>query len=406
MLNLDRKFWIAKEDEIKNAETTDVYFSYTKKVLEKYGLHRKVIMEVYARNLPFEGNWGVLLGVHDCIKLLEGLPVNVKSMQEGEIFQVNPKSIVYEPVMQIECYYDDFCLYENPLLGLLAENTGIASKAARYRLIAGNKILFSFGSRRIHPVLAPASERAIYIAGFDGVSNMLAAKLIGVKPVGTMPHALIQVFEDQKKAWKAFDDTLPNDVPRIALIDTFYDEKAEAIMALETLGEKLAGVRLDTPRSRRGEWRKIIEEVRWELNVRGGSNVKIFVSGSIDEKIIRELSDLVDGFGIGASVSAAPPVDFSAKIVAVEVDGKMKPIAKRGDIGGAKNVFRDWETFTDYVTIKEGKPPAEKFVPLLEDVIVDGRVVIEFEDTKSIRDRVLKKIARLREVEPKIVYRI
>lgn len=403
---LDRIFWIAKEEEIKKAETTDVYFSYTKKVLEKYGLHKKVIMEVYARNLPFEGNWGVLLGVHDCIKLLEGLPFKVKSMCEGEIFQVNPKSVVYEPVMQIECYYDDFCLYENPLLGLLAENTGIASKAARYRLIAGNKILFSFGSRRIHPVLAPASERAIYIAGFDGVSNILAAKLIGIKPVGTMPHALIQVFGDQKEAWKAFDSTLSEDVPRIALIDTFCDEKAEAIMALETLGEKLAGVRLDTPRSRRGEWRKIIEEVRWELNVRGGKNVKIFVSGSIDEKLIQELSDIVDGFGIGASVSAAPPVDFSAKIVAIEVDGKMKPIAKRGDIGGAKSVYRDWDSFTDYVMLRESKPPSEKFTPLLEDVIVDGEVVKELEDTRRIREKVLQKISILRSVQPKIVYSV
>jgi nicotinate phosphoribosyltransferase len=95
-------FWIATEQEIKNAETTDVYFLYTKKALEEYGLRKKVVMEVYARNLPFEGNWGVLLGVHDAAKLLEGLPLNVRSMEEGEIFEVNSKSVVYEPVMQIE----------------------------------------------------------------------------------------------------------------------------------------------------------------------------------------------------------------------------------------------------------------------------------------------------------------
>jgi len=399
-------FWIATEQEIKDAETTDVYFLYTKKILEKYGLHKKVVMEVYARNLPFEGNWGVLLGVHEVAKLLEGLPINVRSMEEGEIFQVNPKSIVYEPVMQIECYYEDFCLYENPFLGLLSNNTGVASKAARYRILAPDKTMFSFGSRRIHPVLAPASERATYIAGFNGVSNILAGKLLDVTPVGTMPHAMIQVFGDQRKAWLAFDETMPKNVPRIALIDTFYDEKAEAIMAAETLGSKLDGVRLDTPRSRRGEWRKIIEEVRWELKVRGLKNVKIFVSGGIDEKIIQELSDLVDGFGIGASVSGAPPVDFSAKIVAVERDGKMVPMAKRGDIGGAKAVYRDLETYTDYVVLREEGPPSKELIPLLNDLIIDGKIVKKFEDSKTIRENVLNRLQIIKNLQPKITYKV
>jgi nicotinate phosphoribosyltransferase len=403
---LDRMFWISKEQEIKEAETTDVYFLNTKQVLQKHRLHKKVIMEVYARSLPFEGNWGVLLGVHEVARLLEGLPLNVKSMSEGEIFLVNPRSVVYEPVMQIECYYDDFCLYENPLLGLLASNTGIASKAARYRLMAKDRILFSFGSRRIHPVLAPTSERAIFIAGFDGVSNVLASKLLGVKPVGTMPHALIQVFQDQKKAWLAFDDTMPKDVPRIALIDTFFDEKSEAIMAAETLGKKLTGVRLDTPKSRRGDWRKIIEEVRWELDVRGMKDVKIFVSGNIDEKTITELVDLVDGFGIGASVSGAPPVDFSAKIVAIEEDGRIVPIAKRGDVGGAKTVYRDIANFVDFVTLRGSEPPSQKYKPLLKDLIVNGKITSELEDSKKVREQVLQRLTAIEGKEPRISYKI
>ncbi len=403
---MDRLFWIAKEEEIKNAETTDVYFLYTKTVLEKYHLHKKVIMEVYVRNLPFEGNWGLLLGVHEVAKLLEGLPLNVKSMDEGEIFLANPNSIVYEPVMQIECYYDDFCLYENPLLGLLATSTGVASKAAHYRIAAPDKIMFSFGSRRIHPVLAPVSERAAFIAGFDGVSNILASKLLDVKPVGTMPHAMIQIFGDQRKAWLAFDSIMPEEVPRIALIDTFFDEKAEGILAAETLGARLDGVRLDTPRSRRGEWRKIIEEVRWELDVRGMKKVKIFVSGNIDERTIGELSDLVDGFGIGASVAAAPPVDFSAKIVAIEKDGKMAPMAKRGDIGGAKAVYRNPRTYVDLVTPRGEEPDSGKLKPLLHDLIVDGRIVRKLEDSKTIRDKVREKLERVRKTQPKIVYRV
>ena len=31
----DRLFWMAREDEVKRAETTDVYFLNTKEILEK-----------------------------------------------------------------------------------------------------------------------------------------------------------------------------------------------------------------------------------------------------------------------------------------------------------------------------------------------------------------------------------
>ena len=90
---------------------------------------------------------------------------------------------------------------------------------------------------------------------------------MGIMPMGTMPHALILVFNDQLKAWKAFDDFVPGDVPRIALIYTLCDEKLESIIALELLKERLHGIRIDTPSSRRGSRRKIVEEARWEINL-------------------------------------------------------------------------------------------------------------------------------------------
>jgi len=399
----DRAFWVAKEEEIKRAETTDAYFHYTLDILRSSGVNPRVAMEVYVRELPTKDKWGVLLGVSDVAKLLEGLPVSVKAVDEGEIFLVNPGSAVYEPVMRIVGHYADICPYETAIVGFLATPTGVASRAARFRIAAGDKILLSFGSRRIHPVLAPTVERAAYIAGFNGVSNVLAAELMGMRAVGTMPHALIQVFGSQEEAWKSFDKFVAKEVPRIALIDTFYDEKAEAIMATETLGPKLYGVRLDTPRSRRGDWRKMIEEVKWELNIRGYRNVKIFVSGGLSESVVKELADLVDGFGIGSSVSAAPPVDFSMKIVAVERDGRFVPMAKRGDVGGVKAVFRCEGTMTDYVTL-EGNPAPEGTAPLLKDLIKDGKIVREEEHPSKIRERVLRKLEKLKSVEPRIVW--
>ncbi len=395
----DRIFWVAKEDEIIQGKTTDVYFVYTQQVLRHAKKNPRVTIEIYARHV--KDNWGIVLGIYEVAKLLEGKDVNVKAMDEGEIFLTSPQSPIYEPVMQIEANYADIAVLENPILGFLCSSSGIASKAARIRLIAGDKaLLFSFGTRRAHPTLAPMIERAIYIAGFDGVSNILASQLMHIDAIGTMPHALILVFGDQTAAWKAFDSAMPDHVKRIALIDTLYDEKVEAIMALEVLGKRLYGVRLDTPSSRRGDMRKIVEEVRWELSIRNGEHVKIFVSGGLDEQEIAELRDVVDGFGVGTSVSTAPPVDFSFKIV--EVDGK--PIAKRGDIAGRKSVYR--RGFNDIVTLADSKVSKyleeHGYEPLLKDLIVDGNIVREFKSVEQLRLDVKKRLNEFSRAERSI----
>lgn len=397
----DRLFWIAKEEEIVQGKTTDVYFLYTQQVLKHTNRNPRVTIEVFARHLPLEGNWGIVLGIYEVAKLLEGKRgVNVKAMDEGEIFQIS--STVYEPVLQIEADYADIATLENPILGFLCSSSGIASKAARVRLAAGDRLLFSFGTRRAHPALAPMIERAIYIAGFDAVSNTLAGELMNIKPIGTMPHALILAFGSQKDAWKAFDSAMPEDVKRIMLVDTLYDEKAEAIMALELLGSRLYGVRLDTPSSRRGNRRRIIEEVRWELSIRGGRDVKIFVSGGLDEHEIEELRDVVDGFGVGTSVSAAPPVDFSFKVV--EVDGKA--IAKRGDMAGRKQVYR--LGYRDVVTLAGSEAAArleeQGYRALLKDLIVDGRMVQEFKSVEMLRSDVIGRLNRLSTEERSVTW--
>ncbi|MEM3387665.1 MAG: nicotinate phosphoribosyltransferase [Nitrososphaerales archaeon] len=394
----DRTFWLAKEEEIKNAETTDIYFINAVKALQAKGLNPKVVMEVYSRSLPYTEQWAVVGGIYEAAKLLEGLPIDVYAMEEAEIFLSDPSTTLYEPILRIEGRYTDFAPYENPLLGLICTNTSILTKAARIKQAAGEKMVLSFGTRRTHPALAPTVERASYIAGLDGLSNVLGSKLLGVKPAGTMPHAMILCFGNQKDAWLAFDETAPKDTPRIALIDTLWDEKAEAILALETLKDKLWGVRLDTPTSRRGNIRKIVEEVRWELNLRGGKNIKIIVSGGLDEDNIRTLKDIVDGFGVGTAITAAPIIDFNAKIVEVEEEGILKPRAKRGDLSGAKDVYRFEGTFRDRV-VPRGQTITGPWRPMLTPLIKKGEVVREFKSPSELRAALKMKMSRLTEAE-------
>lgn len=393
-----RNFHTATDDEIKRAATTDIYFVRTKEILEKEGLSDlRVTAEVTTGSLPRDWTWGILAGIEEAAHLLEGIPVNVSSFPEGTLFHPHDYVGVREPVLVVEGRYLDFCLYETPLLGLLCQASGIVTMAAQVRKAAGAKTLLSFGIRRAHPALAPMIDRACYVGGFDAVSSLAGAELLGIEPTGTMPHSLIVAMGDQVRAWKSFHKHMPKNVPRVALVDTYYDEKTETIMAAEALGANLYGVRLDTPSSRKGNFAEIVREVRWELDSRGFNQVKIFVSGGLDPKSVGELSEAgADGFGVGTSVSNAPTIDFALDIV--EAGGK--PVAKRGKLGGRKSVWRCDNCLIEQVRLHNGQGPkcprcGQETRPLLEPLLKNGRLAGELPKPSEIRDRVLQQLERL-----------
>ena len=386
-------FHVATPEEIKRGETTDIYFVRTKKILSARGLTtRHAYAEFTTGTLPESWDWAVFCGLEEVVALLEGQPVDVAALPEGTIFPAKDAQGVRVPVMTIDGPYGFYCAYETPALGLICQATGAATKAARVRRVAGSAQLLAFGARRMHPAIAPMLDRASYLGGFDGVSCLAGAKLLGIEPKGTMPHALIIALGDPKTAWKAFDDLMPQDVPRIALVDTYADEKSEALAAAELLGKKLAGVRLDTPASRRGNFPEIVREVRWELDTRGFQHVQIFVSGGLDETTIPALLAAgATGFGVGTAISNAPTVDFAMDVV----EGERKPCAKRGRLGGRKQVWR-CGTCGGYVV----RPLREVSVrcpgcgkrtqALLQPVLKRGRLVKKLPTASQIRERVLR----------------
>jgi len=393
-----RLFHYADDEDIKSGKTTDIYFVRTKKILEAKNLSNiNVVAEVTSGRLPNDWQWGVLCGIEEVAHLLEGLPIDVYSMPEGAIFRWKDYNGFREPVLFIEGPYGEFCIYETPLLGMICQASGVATKAARVRKAAGEKLLVAFGVRRMHPAISPMLDRAAYIGGFDAVSSLKGAETIGKKPVGTMPHALIIVFRDQVEAWKAFDEVIPAEVSRVALVDTFLDEKIEAIMAADALKDKLTAVRLDTPSSRRGSFPDIIREVRWELDARGYKDVKIFVSGGINEDNIPILIEAgAEAFGVGTSVSNAPTIDFAMDIV--EVEGK--PSAKRGKLCCKKQVWRCPDCMVDVITLYGGEMPkcpkcGGDMEPMLKPLISKGKIVGELKRPSEIREYVLKQLEKL-----------
>jgi len=371
------RFLIVNEDDIKNGIVTDKYFIWTEKVLKAKGVNPRVVAEVTT------SSWGIFAGLNDVLRLMEGKPVDIYAMPEGCLF------FPHEPVLTIVGRYLDFARFETALLGFICHASAVATQAFKFKLAAGDRKVFSFGTRRMHPALAAAIERSAYIGGVDGVSNFSAEKYVGIRSMGTMPHALIICFGDQVEAWKAFDEVVDENVPRTMLIDTYFDEKTEAILAIENVG-RVNGVRLDTPSSRRGNFRKIVEEVRWELKIRGRKDVKIFVSGGLSIEDVLNLRDIVDACGGGTSIAGAKPIDFALDIV--EKEGKF--VAKRGKRGGMKQVYRDWNTLEYEVRLLVDEAPKGK-KPLLQKVMENGKILKE-SNLESARNLVLKQMEIIR----------
>ena len=363
-------------ETVGSGDATDAYFDRTVEALGGAGRNPQVVAEVTADQFP-TGEFEVLAGVKDAAALFSGRALDVDALREGRLFDGGP-------VLRIEGAYLEFCRLESALLGLLSHASGMATHALRARRAAPDSTVLSFGSRHVHPAIAPVVERSALLAGLDGVSNVAAAEAIGREAGGTMPHALVICFGagNQEDAWRAFHEAAPADVPRIALCDTYTDEVEETVRAAEELGDDLDAVRIDTTSSRRGDFRRILQEVRWELDVRGFENVDVFASGGLGPAELRELRDVADGFGVGGYVSNADPVDFSLDIVAVEGE----PAAKRGKLSGAKQVYRT-PAGGHEIALADRAGPAEGEA-LFEPLIRDGEVVREF-DLEAATDRCL-----------------
>jgi nicotinate phosphoribosyltransferase len=332
--------------------------------------------------------------LEETVELLLTIPgIEVEAMDEGTCF--GP----HQPVMAIRGRYLDFGLFETALLGLLCQASGIATRAARCRQAAGDRLVLSFGARRVHPAIAPMVERAAYLGGCDGVSATESAKLLGLEPTGTIPHALVLLMGDAASAVKAFDAVIPKSVRRVALIDTIGDEKFEAIACAEALGKKLFGVRLDTPASRRGDFVQLLREVRWELDLRGHRHVKLMVSGGIEEQAIQALRGICDGFGVGTALSNAPVIDLAMDLV--EIEGR--PMAKRGKPSGRKQVWRCPSCQATLVTPRGRRPQAicrcrNAYKPLLAPLVRNGRLLRALPSPQAIRQRVLQQLHELSRV--------
>jgi nicotinate phosphoribosyltransferase len=379
---------------------TDLYELNMAASYLRRGMNAPATFSLYVRGLPPERGFLVAAGLDACLDFLEGLSFEPDELDylgsigfddralddfaglrfDGDVWAIPEGRILYseEPVLEVTAPVAIAQIAETALLNQVTLHVTLASKAARYVLAAGGKDLVDFSFRRTHGTdAAMASARASAIVGFSSTSNVEAARRYGLVAAGTMAHAFVEAFPDERRAFEAFAQDHPDRTT--FLVDT-YDTSRGVEIAIETIRamrlDDHLGVRLDS-----GDLDALSREARQLLDDAGLQSARIFASGGLDELEVATLVSSgapVDAFGIGTQmgVSAdAPFVDSVYKLT--EYDGRptLKLSADKVSAPGRKQVWRSIDAsghHIDALTLRD-EPPIEDAEPLLEQVMRGGR---------------------------------
>ena len=352
---------------------------------------------LFVRRLPPERGYLVAAGIDQCLAWLEQMSFDGRDLDHlaglgyddatlaafaalrftGDVWAVPEGRIVFagEPLLEVSTPIAEAQMVETYLLNQVTFHTTLASKAARCRVAGAERIeLVEFGFRRAQGIeAAMAAAHGAAMAGFVATSNVEAARRFGLRTSGTMAHSYVEAFPTELDAFRAYASDVAG--PVTLLVDT-YDTATGVAHAIEVIGELgLAGraaLRLDS-----GDLASLARDTRRMLDAAGLPDVRIFVSGGLDEHAIAQLvadGAPVDGAGIGTLLSVwadAPYLDSVYKIVAYDGRPVMKLSPGKATLPGAKQVFRG-PGLRDTVALRHEAPPTGTR-PLLAPVMTGGR---------------------------------
>ena len=401
---------------------TDLYQLTMGACYVREGCDRKrASFELFVRRLPQGFGYLIAMGIAQAVEYLQNLHFTTDQIEalqatgifdradrrfwellknfrfEGDLWAVPEGTALFanEPFLRIEAPLWQAQLVETYLLNTINYQTLIATKAARMRDAAGDRItLLEFGTRRaFSPQASLWAARAALAAGIDATSNVLAALKLGRKPTGTMAHALVMALKategSESQAFTAFHQVFPNSS---LLIDTFDTIAAARNLAekVKSGGMQVKGVRIDS-----GDIAALSKEVKSLL-----PDTAIFASGDIDEAEILRLKSLnapIDGYGIGTKLVTGAPVNGVYKLVELDnIPVSKKSIGKQS-IAGRKQIWRSFENGIikgDRLThISDIPQPNEQ--PLLKLIMHDGELLKPLDDLEAIAKRTRNSVQSL-----------
>jgi nicotinate phosphoribosyltransferase len=383
---------------------------------------KRASFELFVRHLPNGFGYLIAMGFAQALEYLAKFRFNsvqIAALQETGIFTHVPERFwsllaegaftgdvwalpegtavfANEPLLRVEAPLWQAQLVETYLLNTINYQTLIATKAARLRDIAGEKVtLLEFGTRRaFSPQASLWAARAALASGLDATSNVLAAIQLDQKPSGTMAHALVMALSalegSEEQAFTAFHQYFPG-AP--LLIDTYDTVAAAQKLALKVkTGEmKLTGVRLDS-----GDLVSLSKTVRALL-----PEVSIFASGDLDEWEIQRLKTEgaeIDGYGLGTKLVTGSPVNGVYKLVDVDGIPVMKMSSGKFTYPGRKQIFRSFtgsKLQADKLGLSYENNTDKK--PLLQLVMKEGKQLQKPESLTTVRQRTEFSVASLSE---------
>ena len=378
----------------------------------------KATFELTIRRLPAQRNFMLAAGLPQVVDYLLNLTFTEEEVQylrglpqfrntspgffdylrhfrfTGDLFAMQEGTPVFagEPLLTIRAPIIEAQIPETFILAAVTFPTLIASKATRCVGAAGGRSVVEFGTRRAHTAEAGViGARAAYIGGCAGTSNTLAGFRFGIPVRGTAAHSWVMSFASETESFRQLQRVLGDHT--IQLIDT-YDTLEGARRAAQ-IGRPIRGVRIDS-----GDSLELSRRVRAVLDEAGLPEVKIMVTGDLDEYKIRELVRAgapIDSFGVGTHLATsgdAPFVNATYKMVEMDIGGIHRYTAKlsedKASLPGAKQVFR--EPVRDVVA-RSGE--CGKGEALLRPVILNGRLVEPLAPIEEVRCHAAEAVARL-----------
>ncbi|MEN8078341.1 nicotinate phosphoribosyltransferase [Clostridioides difficile] len=418
---------ISLEDERNLSMLVDFYeFTMSNGYFENDLKDKIVYFDMFFRKNPDKSGFAIVAGLEQLIEYIKGLKFTETDIQylrnrklfseefleyllnfkfTGDIYAIEEGTPVFpnEPLITVKSRVIDAQLIETMLLLTINHQSLIATKANRIKRAAEGKEVLELGARRSQGYDAAIyGARAAFIGGVDGTATTIADEIFGVKAVGTMAHAWIQLFGDEYEAFETYAKTYPDNC--ILLIDTYNVLKSGIINAikaskniLEPQGKKLKGIRLDS-----GDLAYLSKEVRKILNINGLEECKIIASNSLDEYIITDLINqgaCIDVFGVGERLITAksePVFGGVYKLVAVEDDGVIVPRIKLSENiekvtnPGYKNVWRLFSKNTnkaiaDVITLGDEIIDDSKEYEIFDPVYTWKRKVVSNFYTKKLQ---------------------
>ncbi|APC47989.1 nicotinate phosphoribosyltransferase [Virgibacillus halodenitrificans] len=307
------------DERIKEGWFSAVYFLKTKEIAENKLPDNYVTMQF------FQKENAVLCGTDEAIALLHTFAENpetleIHSLKDGD--RIGP----YESVLTVSGAYQQFGFLEGIIDGILGRRTSVATnvynvvKAARTS--GKQKPVIFMGDRDDHYTQQAGDGYAAFIGGSTAQATHAMNEWWGKKGMGTMPHALIQMFRgDIVAASKAYHEMYPED-DLVALVDYNNDVITDSLKVAHEFGKDLQAVRIDTSRTLvdkyflrnhhlmgtfdpRGVNPELTFALRKALDDEGFSHVRIMLSGGFTESRITHFEKLgvpVDMYGVGGSL--------------------------------------------------------------------------------------------------------